>query len=246
MKKLSILIIVFTAIVLTGWAQSLQLSNSKGIVANNSEIIQVGTPDSIEMISYLNVKNISAASVNVLCKKTEYAVLDSTEFTMCWAGGCYPAKVFVSPNAAEIAPGETNTEFSGHYTQTAFQHMKSGESLIRWTFFLKTNPADSVSVVIKYTTYPLGMEENGSLASMSHLYPNPASARASFSYNLYNQNNGSIQVRDMVGKTVYQQELFQNSGNVSVNTANLADGIYFCTLSVNGNMVQTRKLVVRH
>jgi hypothetical protein len=173
-------------------------------------------------------------------------MLDSTEITMCWAGGCYPAKVFVSPNAATIAPGETNTEFIGHYTQTAFQHMKSGESVIRWTFYSKTNVSDSVSVVIKYTTYPLGVQDKASLASMSQIYPNPASAQACFTYNLNGEDGGSVVIRDMVGKIVFQQELLENSGKVSLNTTTLTDGIYFCTLSAKSNMVQTRKLVVKH
>jgi hypothetical protein len=246
MKKFSILIIFFSALVLTGISQSLQLSNSKGIIPNNSEIIQVGSPDSVELVTYISVKNISANPVNVLCRKTEYKMLDSTEITMCWAGGCYPAKVFVSPNDQLIGAGETNKDFLGHYTQIAFKHFKSGESVVRWTFFNKNNPGDSASILFKYTTYPLGVSELLAGVEMSNIYPNPASGHAQFNIALPDGLKGSVVIRDMVGKTVYNQQIEANSSKVVLNTSFLTDGIYFCSVVVDEKMVQTRKLIVRH
>ena len=95
-------------VALYGYSQSLSLSNSLGVIEPNSTIIQAGTPDSVELITYLNVKNVSSNSVSVLCKKVQLKMLDSTEITMCWAGGCYSASTFISPNSQMMAAGQTS------------------------------------------------------------------------------------------------------------------------------------------
>lgn len=246
MKKLSLLaaLILLAGI---GFAQSFVLSNSHGEIPANSAFVQVGTPDSVELVTYLNVKNVSGVTKDVLCKKVEIKMLDSTEVSMCWAGGCYGTGTFVSPNAASMAAGSMNTEFSGHYTQSAFTHFQSGESIIRWVFFDRANPNDSASVTVKYTTYPAAIAENSmQQASLSALYPNPAPVTATCSYTIPGGAFGQIVVRDMLGSVVRSIDLSSGSGKATVNTVSLADGIYFCSLLVDGKVSQTKKMVVRH
>ena len=246
MRKLSLLaaLILLAGI---GFSQSFILSNSHGTIPANANVVQAGTPDSVEMVTYLNVKNVSGTTKEVLCKKVELTMLDSTEVSMCWAGGCYGTGTFVSPNAASMAAGATNTEFSGHYTQTAFSHFKSGESIIRWVFFDRANPNDSASVTVKYTTYPAAIAENTlQSASLSALYPNPAPVNATCSYTLPAGASGQLVVRDMLGSVVRSTDLASASGKATVSTVSLPDGIYFCSLLVDGKVSQTKKLVVRH
>lgn len=146
MKKLLLSVYFLSLVAFYGYSQSLTLSNLNGPVTPNSIIVQAGTPDSVELVSYFNVKNVGDNTIRVLCKKVQIAMLDSTEVTMCWAGGCYSSGTMISPNDQPITPGETITEFSGHYSQVAFNHFKSGESIVRWVFFDRANVNDSVSV----------------------------------------------------------------------------------------------------
>jgi hypothetical protein len=166
---------------------------------------------------------------------------------MCWAGGCYGSGTMVSPNDQPIPAGQINTEFSGHYTQVAFSHFKPGESVIRWTFYDKGNVNDSTSVTVKYTTYPLGISESDAFhATLSNIYPNPATTQASCSYSIPAGSNGTIVVRNLLGSTVMTQVLSANSGKASINTMDMNDGIYFCSLLVDGKTVESRKMIVRH
>jgi len=248
MKKFTIFFLFLIATTVYGFSQSLQLSDHNGnTIQNNSEIIQIGSPDSIQLTSYFYVKNIGTKNLNVLCRKTELLMLDSTEITMCWAGACYSAKTFVSPNAQLINIGQTITDFVGHYYQIAGKKFKSGESVLRWCFYDKSNPTDSVSVRVKYVSFPLGISETGSpQAILSNVYPNPASAQAGFSYELPAGTSGAVIILDMIGKPVYHENLNASKGKVVVNTMNFADGIYFCSLLVDGITVQTRKMIVKH
>jgi hypothetical protein len=247
MKTLVLSLCLLTATAFYGFSQSLSLSNQNGPIVPNSVIVQAGTPDSVELITYLNVKNTSGSSMDVMCKKVEFNMLDSTEITMCWAGGCYPANINVSPGHSTIGAGETNTEFVGHYTQIAFQHLKVGESVVRWVFYNRSNENDSVSVTVKYTSYPLGLDESAaSLATMSGIYPNPASAAASCNYSVPAGSQGTLVVRDILGTSIVTQELENAKGKATIRTESLPNGIYFCTLVVDGKASQTKKLVVRH
>ena len=166
---------------------------------------------------------------------------------MCWAGGCYGSGTFISPNDQPIAPGQTITEFSGHYTQVAFNHFKSGESVIRWVFFDRANENDSASITVKYTTYPLGIEESKvPQGSLSNIYPNPAAGDAGCSYTIPSGSQGTVLVRDLLGNSLQTHQLSAISGKVTIGTMNLGDGIYFCSLLVDGKIVQSRKLIVKH
>lgn len=244
MKKTAILILS-VAFVIAGFSQSLQISDNQGVIPNNSEIIQAGSPQVHEITTSLNVKNTSAGNINVLCRKTEILMMDSTEVTMCWGGACWPAKIHLSPEPTLINAGQTSTEFVGHYSEVNFHNFKPGVSVVRWTFFDRENPADSVTVVIKYTSYPLSIPETGIRNSMTDIYPNPASDRATVSYQP-GTYDGEILVRNMIGKTVFQQKVTGGAGKMVINTTDLPDGIYFCSMLADGKVVKTMKLIIRH
>jgi len=244
MKKHLLLVCLFSAVVFYGYSQSLSLSNASGPIAANSIITQAGTPDSTELVTYLHVTNNGSNSLSVLCKKVCVLAKDSTEVTMCWAGGCYPAFVNVSPNAATIGSGQTAIDFSGHYATTTSHGIGLGVCVVRWVFFDENNINDSVSVTVKYTTYPVGMDEKSS-EMLSNIYPNPAGTHAACTFSVPASSQGMIIVRNLVGTTVLS-EAVEGNGKLTLNTAGLSDGIYFCSLMLDGKISQTKKLVVKH
>jgi hypothetical protein len=247
MKKILLSVCLLSFAAIYGFSQSLSLSNASGPIVANSVVVQAGTPDSVELITYFNVKNTSGAAMDVMCKKVEFNMLDSTEITMCWGGGCYPSNTYISPNPSTIGAGETNTEFVGHYSQIAFQHLKVGESVVRWVFYNRSNENDSVSVTVKYTSYPLGIDESiASQGTLSGFYPNPASVVANCNYSVPAGSRGTLVVRDILGTSILTQDLEGSKGKATIRTENLNGGIYFCTLLVDGKISQTKKLIVKH
>jgi hypothetical protein len=76
------------------------------------------------------------------------------------------------------------------------------------------------------------------------IFPNPANLFCS----LVQQNgfnHATISVTDIVGKTIHQQQIEQQSA-VYIPTYNLTNGIYFVTINENGNEISRKKLVVQH
>lgn len=246
MKKLLLFTYLLSVVAFYGYSQSLTLSNLVGPIAPNATIIQPGTPDSVYMTTYIYVKNISTRAINILCKKSELSLMDSTQVFFCFGDGCYPPDRSIS-NVWPIEPGQYDSTFSGHYSRTDGLNLKSGETVVRWVFFAENDLNDSASVTIKYTSFPLGVEETmDRQVALSNSIPNPANEKATFNYSIPSGPVGSFMVRNLVGSAMQTLSLQSSERKITIATSDLADGIYFCSLLVDGKIMVTKKMVVRH
>jgi hypothetical protein len=79
------------------------------------------------------------------------------------------------------------------------------------------------------------------------LYPNPATANTTISFSIAEKNKVSVNVYDVLGNlvsTLSQSNDFEKGNNtMSLNTANLASGIYYISLDINGSK-ETKKLII--
>jgi hypothetical protein len=125
----------------------------------------------------------------------------------------------------------------------------SGVSAPQTTFLL-----DMTDGLWYYMTSTPQVRLNFSAASIDELatsynmsvYPNPANANTTLSFELSNEAQASVNVTDLAGKVVFTQALGTVNGtqNVTLNTESLTNGVYMVNLTVNGT-VSTQKLVVR-
>ncbi|MCX6310335.1 MAG: T9SS type A sorting domain-containing protein [Bacteroidetes bacterium] len=91
-----------------------------------------------------------------------------------------------------------------------------------------------------------GIEESSKGFSIAQNFPNPANGSTTFNYSLTNNSNVSFNVYDVIGNVVYSQnESNQSAGDhrFDMNTANLSNGMYYYTITVNGQK-ETRKMTV--
>ncbi|MDR3680200.1 MAG: T9SS type A sorting domain-containing protein [Flavipsychrobacter sp.] len=67
------------------------------------------------------------------------------------------------------------------------------------------------------------------------IYPNPASTNVNFNYDFSGASKASLIISDVVGRTVYQEEITDLSGkkNITVNVNSFVPGIYVATLVVD-------------
>ncbi|NOX47911.1 MAG: T9SS type A sorting domain-containing protein [Chlorobi bacterium] len=170
MKKI-LLSIVLSALIGVAIGQSFSLSNAEGDIAANSVLTELVDPATGQFNTHIYVTNNSSSMLSVLVKKVEHYLEGDMQISICWAGNCYPPDVFVSPNAEDIAPGETNMEgFSGDL----FINDGVGITSTSYVFFDESNPSDSVMVIVNYivTTTPSSLtlsnddgnlENNGTL-----------------------------------------------------------------------------------
>ncbi len=77
-----------------------------------------------------------------------------------------------------------------------------------------------------------------------NVYPNPASEQVNivFGYPLFSE--GDLLLFDNLGRSVYSQSLAVNEREHSIDVSGLARGMYFYSIWVEGEILQTGKLVV--
>lgn len=95
---------------------------------------------------------------------------------------------------------------------------------------------DSVDVIFNTTT--LSTKEEQKIDFL--VYPNPVNTILNISIS---ENNISISIFDITGKNVSEIEL--NNGINTLNIENLNAGIYFYSIKQNGNIIETKKLVIQ-
>jgi hypothetical protein len=241
MKKYLLLFWLTATAGLLTYSQSFQLYDSTGSLPNNTTIYKYGLSSADEIISYVFVKNNSATAKDVKVKKIETALQHEAQVAFCW-GVCYTPEVFVSPDSITIDAGATNsTDFSGHYYPNGIV----GISTVQYVFYDAADPTDNVSVNINFDTYPLGVTKLSEMA-FSDAYPNPSNNYVNFSCSVRLDSDAKLIIRNVIGLVVKEAIVRNESGKISLNTSDLADGVYFYSLLVNGNSQFTKKLIIRH
>ncbi|MFZ4741083.1 MAG: T9SS type A sorting domain-containing protein [Bacteroidales bacterium] len=231
-----ILLFIVTSFV---FAQNLRIYNNDTLLANNT-VLNITGSNSQTIVQYLLVKNISNTAINVKVKKIYNSIVSGSENTFCF-GVCYDPMTFLS-DAVSIASNAVDSGFSADYNA----HGGGGTSSIRYVFFNTANTSDSASVILNFTT-TVGINDIAqSGIYFSEAYPNPASGTISFNYSIPEQTAAKIYIANILGAKVADVELSDLSGQKSINTANLKDGIYFYSLIVNDKIFKTRKMIIRH
>ncbi len=93
------------------------------------------------------------------------------------------------------------------------------------------------------TTKPVSVKNVASAAAIS-IYPNPATEVCNVVMNNAVIQNGNIQLCDMKGSVLQQQELSAGQKQATIQLVNIAAGVYTIKADIDGNIVN-RKLVVQ-
>ncbi|MCF2487446.1 T9SS type A sorting domain-containing protein [Dyadobacter sp. CY347] len=83
--------------------------------------------------------------------------------------------------------------------------------------------------------------------SVSNIYPNPASEYADLDYNITaNIRDAKLIIYNVLGSQMAELPLNRNDRKLRVNTKDMPTGLYFYQLSLDGQKVATKKMLVRH
>ncbi len=243
MKKLILSILPFLFIGLMIQAQTLTLSNADGDVPDGSEVSILAGPDIYEMESHIYITNNSEDTVDVWLTKVETNVIPLTVNTFCLGESCYGPDTFTSTTPIAIGGGVTDSaSFVGYYRPRGHE----GTSSITYIFFTVDEPIDSVRFTVNYITGNEGLADHFLAdTELSEAYPNPSSQYAFFDYKLPNGiHSATLFVHNLLGSKVNEKKIIEPSGKIELNTSELNEGIYFCTLVVKNEVVVSKKLVV--
>jgi len=230
------------------------LGQSLGIYKADTLVVGNSTTTN-DLVSKIEVKNISGTSVDVKVKRIDKNYNNLTDSNaICW-DICFQPDISLSPTSITLTAGEVSAEglFSGHVYPDNDGNSYTGP--ITYVFFNEKNPADSVAFTIKYAVSDtvngqVGFSQSFPSVSQTEyrkaevdVYPNPASGQLNVAYNLGN-GEYKFEIINLVGKTVFQKNLDFQNGKISLNIDKLNPGVYFYVLSNSSESLITRKLVI--
>jgi hypothetical protein len=78
------------------------------------------------------------------------------------------------------------------------------------------------------------------------LYPNPASNHVIIDYDIIYVKEAKLQIYNSIGAVVYSKELKNKHDKIKVSVSDYKNGLYFCSLKIDGKLLNTRKIIVNH
>jgi hypothetical protein len=243
---LSLFIITYLGAGITSAQSSLSLSHDDKSLGDTVTVWI--DPSTTNYLDYtMAIHNNSDNGMNVKVARKILKPLADMQFTFCLGTICYGPGVdscaaghylFVSGGGASA-----EEEFKASYTTMDI----IGTAIVRYNVYNKDNPADSVSVVIKFWVSPTGIEEDVMKGGyMSEVYPNPATNSISLDYQLTSKvNSADIKIFNVLGSTVKEAILKRNGDNLKMDVSDLENGIYFYSVLLNGEIYTTKKLIIR-
>jgi len=149
-----------------------------------------------------------------------------------------------------VTPG-TTSPFTPSATQwraeTVNMNAYAGQSNVLVKFVATSNYGNNLyidDINLSGTTSVGELESSIAL----NVYPNPVSGNATVSISLANTEKVSVQVYNLVGELVYTAnagELSAGNHNISLNSTNLSNGVYFVKVTAGANNA-TRKITVNN
>lgn len=181
--------------------------------------------------------------VNLIAERIELQVVEGT-YNMICLDQCYAPSMSVTP-AVPFAAGDTK-DFSMHYQyENSFDDVVGQEQFIQYNLYEEgSHEMFVITVTFKYSAN--GISDNSIVEEFSNAYPTPAKDVVSFDYNFSSSaNDAYVAIYSMTGQEMMRSAINDLQGKVSLNVSDLADGVYFYSLVVNGETVKSSKLVVR-
>lgn len=225
------------------FAQSIGLSINQNAINNGDEVTIYGdSATSTTIYAHIDVTNNTGSDLDIKVKKVEMSLVSGSQNFFCW-GQCYTPATYVSPSPVNVAAGATTGGFDGEYMPKG----NLGTSKIMYVFFVDGDQNDSTAVIVNFMATPVGVEKNSMKPELSDAFPNPANEKVSFKYELPSDvTDARIIIRNMIGAVVKEVRLSQQTGEATIDTYELNEGVYFYSYILNDKIYVTRKLVIQH
>lgn len=212
------------------------------VVSRNFDLKNIGTTTNTYKVIRYDIK---------LHKLTPYTTsTDSAHAHYCFGGSCFGADTRISP-AQTLTMSQSSSQLAGSYNilttelDETSDPLVAGLSIIKYTFFNVNVSTDTLQFVIKYSPNNVGVSTLDKIGNSIGVYPNPSKGAASLILNSDKYFETTVTIFNGLGEAIATKPVSITEGKNKINLAsdNLASGVYFVSLKVDGKPV-TKKLIV--
>ena len=78
------------------------------------------------------------------------------------------------------------------------------------------------------------------------IYPNPANDFLHVEYDILYLKEAKLQIYNSIGAVVYTKKLNDKKDNLKIAVSEYKSGLYFCSLQIDGKLLNTKKILINH
>ncbi|MDY6800760.1 MAG: T9SS type A sorting domain-containing protein [Bacteroidota bacterium] len=78
------------------------------------------------------------------------------------------------------------------------------------------------------------------------LYPNPVSDILHVDYDVVFVKEAKLIIHNSIGVTVFSKEFEEKQDQIEIQVSDFKNGLYFCSLQIDGKLLNTKKILVNH
>ncbi len=196
---------------------------------------------------YWTITNADGSPVTIKVKKTIIALNDAgATVYFCTDVNCYSPSQTLS-YAVNLNASGGNDQLTTDFNPNGV----AGVTSVRYAVINQANMNDSAFFIIDYNVSCSAAGINAPInvkPSVSNPAPNPASSFFAVNYKLGSANStgAKMVVYNLLGDRVMETNVEEIEGTIKMDISSLDQGIYFCSLEMDGKMLVTRRLVVTH
>ena len=109
----------------------------------------------------------------------------------------------------------------------------ASENSVQNTEFDNNNPNDSTTI----NFYEL---------QKLKLYPNPVNDYLFIDYDILFVKEAKLKIYNSIGAVVYSKILEEKQDKFKISVSEYKNGLYFCSLQIDGKLLNTRKIIINH
>lgn len=243
MKK-QLLLVAFAALGLSASAQTLQLQDVQTTqpVPNGSTISYTYTDSTTYFDNHFDVINPTSTNMNVYVRKIVLYSPPNTNTTYCTNTLCYAPTTTLSTSTAPVPANNGTMDLKVEYKPAT---SNPATTAVRYSIWDATNPSDSIYFIVVYNGVTSVPHLNLNQVTLSAPAPNPAVSTFSMQYQLgAKTSNAQVVIYNMLGEKIKETPLTEEDGSVKIDVSTMQQGIYFCSLTIDGKAVATRRVIV--
>lgn len=243
MKKNILSIVAAMLITSLGFGQLLEIRYG-GEVFESPESTVDGTVGAAAVFQGYYVVNITAEPIVFTWQRVAEFTQACMDDQICTDESCYPSSaavpVYDSPESLTLAAGDST------YFKVGASSSDSPCCAIH-KYYLKTGlGVVQDSITVKFRIGPtecfLSTDEPEDVVELS-VYPNPANAILTIEVSAV-YSGSALKIYNVLGEEIVSRTI--NTGKNSINIESLPNGVYFYALLKDGELMETKKLIVKH
>jgi hypothetical protein len=228
-----------------------------GVVNSSGTVIAYSNVEDLLRFpfAYTDSYTDSWSATFVSASYTYYRTGNTTVTADGWGTLTTPAGTFVNVmrvHLVQVYQDSTNissTPFVITYNNDEYAwYLNGNHNAIAAVYTLTTSAGGPFTGGLYLDNVVNSIEEQNSISALS-LYPNPANDHVNLSYTLTDSRSITFSVYDASGKVVEagtSSQAQEGENSILISVAELPDGIYFATVTSEGNLPVARRFTVTH